>query len=215
MQLWEIALTGLSLAMDAFAVSMCKGVEMKKFIFKFALAIAGSFALFQMLMPLIGWVVVTLLREAIESGSDIGVQIIEQSDHWIAFALLGFLGVKMIIDAVKPWFKKRRALKRGEEYVEEAPDPDAPVRLGVKTLLVMSVATSIDALAVGVTFGLLENINIWTSIGIIGAITFTLCLVGVLIGVKVGARFQHKAEFLGGVVLIALGIKILVEHLIA
>ncbi len=215
MQLWEIALTGLSLAMDAFAVSMCKGVEMKKFIFKFALAIAGSFALFQMLMPLIGWCVVTLLREAIESGSDTGVHIIEQSDHWIAFALLGFLGVKMIIDAVKPWFKKRRALKRGEEYVEEAPDPDAPVRLGVKTLLVMSVATSIDALAVGVTFGLLENINIWTSIGIIGAITFTLCLVGVLIGVKVGARFQHKAEFLGGVVLIALGIKILVEHLIA
>ena len=215
MQLWEIALTGLSLAMDAFAVSMCKGVEMKKFIFKFALAIAGSFALFQMLMPLIGWGVVTLLREAIESGSDIGVQIIEQSDHWIAFALLGFLGVKMIIDAVKPWFKERRALKRGEEYVEEAPDPAAPVRLGIKTLLVMSVATSIDALAVGVTFGLLENINIWTSIGIIGAITFTLCLVGVLIGVKVGARFQHKAEFLGGVVLIALGIKILVEHLIA
>ena len=215
MQLWEIALTGLSLAMDAFAVSMCKGVEMKKFIFKFALAIAGSFALFQMLMPLIGWVVVTLLREAIESGSDTGVQIIEQSDNWIAFALLGFLGVKMIIDAVKPWFKKRRALKRGEKYVEEALDPDAPVRLGVKTLLVMSVATSIDALAVGVTFGLLENINIWTSIGIIGAITFTLCLVGVLIGVKVGARFQHKAESLGGVVLIALGIKILVEHLIA
>lgn len=215
MQLWEIALTGLSLAMDAFAVSMCKGVEMKKFIFKFALAIAGSFALFQMLMPLIGWGVVTLLREAIESGSHTGVQIIEQSDHWIAFALLGFLGVKMIIDAVKPWFKERRALKRGEEYVEEAPDPDAPVRLGIKTLLVMSVATSIDALAVGVTFGLLENINIWTSIGIIGAITFALCLVGVLIGVKVGARFQHKAEFLGGVVLIALGIKILVEHLIA
>ncbi len=215
MQLWEIALTGLSLAMDAFAVSMCKGVAMKKFIFKFALAIAGSFALFQMLMPLIGWGVVTLLREAIESGSDTGVQIIEQSDHWIAFALLGFLGVKMIIDAVKPWFKKRRALKRGEEYVEEAPDPDAPVRLGIKTLLVMSVATSIDALAVGVTFGLLENINIWTSIGIIGATTFALCLVGVLIGVKVGARFQHKAEFLGGVVLIALGIKILVEHLIA
>ena len=168
-----------------------------------------------MLMPLIGWGVVTLLREAIESGSDTGVQIIEQSDHWIAFALLGFLGVKMIIDAVKPWFKKRRALKRGEEYVEEAPDPDAPVRLGIKTLLVMSVATSIDALAVGVTFGLLENINIWTSIGIIGAITFALCLVGVLIGVKVGARFRHKAEFLGGVVLIALGIKILVEHLIA
>ena len=216
MELWEIALTGLSLAMDAFAVSMCKGVEMKKFIFKYALLIAGSFALFQMLMPLIGWGAVTLLRGAIESGTESGVEIIQKSDHWIAFILLAFLGIKMIADSLKPWCKKRRALKWGEEYTEEdAADPDAPVRLGVKTLLVMSVATSIDALAVGVTFGLLENINIWLSIGIIGAITLVLCFAGVAIGVKVGARFRHKAEFLGGLVLIALGLKILIEHLIA
>ena len=87
--------------------------------------------------------------------------------------------------------------------------------MGVKTLLVMSVATSIDALAVGVTFGLLESINIWIAIGIIGAITLVLCLIGVVIGIKVGAKFQHKAEFLGGLVLIALGLKILIEHLIA
>lgn len=215
MELWEIALTGLSLAMDAFAVSMCKGVEMKKFILKYTVLIAGSFALFQMLMPLIGWGVVTLLRGAIEGGTDGGVEIIRQADHWIAFALLAFLGVKMIVDAVKPWYKKRRAAKRGEEYAEEAPDPDRPVKLGVKTLLVMSVATSIDALAVGVTFGLLESINIWVSIGIIGAITLVLCFIGVIIGIKVGAKFRHKAEFLGGLVLIALGLKILIEHLIA
>ena len=215
MELWEIALTGLSLAMDAFAVSMCKGVEMKKFIFKYALLIAGSFALFQMLMPLIGWGVVTLLRGAIEGGTANGVEIIQKSDHWIAFILLGFLGVKMIADSIKPWYKKRRAVKRGEEYEEETPAADAPVKLGVNTLLVMSVATSIDALAVGVTFGLLESINIWIAIGIIGAITLVLCLIGVVIGIKVGAKFQHKAEFLGGLVLIALGLKILIEHLIA
>ena len=215
MELWEIALTGFSLAMDAFAVSMCKGVEMKKFIFRYALLIAGSFALFQMLMPLIGWGVVTLLRGAIEGGTANGVEIIQKSDHWIAFILLGFLGVKMIADSIKPWYKKRRAIKRGEEYEEETPAADAPVKLGVKTLLVMSVATSIDALAVGVTFGLLESINIWIAIGIIGAITLVLCLIGVVIGIKVGAKFQHKAEFLGGLVLIALGLKILIEHLIA
>ena len=87
--------------------------------------------------------------------------------------------------------------------------------MGVKTLLVMSIATSIDALAVGVTFGLLESINIWEAIGIIGAITLAVCFVGVIIGVKVGAKFRHKAEFLGGLVLIALGLKILIEHLTA
>ena len=215
MELWEIALTGLSLAMDAFAVSMCKGVEMKKFIFKYALLIAGSFALFQMLMPLIGWGAVTLLRGAIESGTESGVEIIQKSDHWIAFILLAFLGIKMMADSLKPWCKKRRALRRGEENVQETPDSNAPVKLGVKTLFVMSVATSIDALAVGVTFGLLENINIWISIGIIGAITLAVCLIGVVIGIKVGAKFQHKAEFLGGVVLIAIGLKILIEHLMA
>ena len=215
MELWEIALTGLSLAMDAFAVSMCKGVEMKKFIFKYALLIAGSFALFQMLMPLIGWGAVTLLRGAIESGTESGVEIIQKSDHWIAFILLAFLGIKMMADSLKPWCKKRRALRRGEEYVQETPDSNAPVKLGVKTLFVMSVATSIDALAVGVTFGLLENINIWISIGIIGAITLAVSLIGVVIGIKVGAKFQHKAEFLGGVVLIAIGLKILIEHLMA
>ena len=215
MELWEIALTGFSLAMDAFVVSMCKGVEMKKFIFKYALLIAVSFALFQMIMPLIGWGVVTLLRGAIEGGTANGVEIIQKSDHWIAFILLGFLGVKMIADSIKPWCKKRRAVKRGEEYEEETPAADAPVKLGVKTLLVMSVATSIDALAVGVTFGLLESTNIWIAIGIIGAITLVLCLTGVVIGIKVGAKFQHKAEFLGGLVLIALGLKILIEHLIA
>ena len=215
MELWEIALTGLSLAMDAFAVSMCKGVEMKKFIFKYALLIAGSFALFQMLMPLIGWGAVTLLRGAIESGTESGVEIIQKSDHWIAFILLALLGIKMMADSLKPWCKKRRALRRGEEYVQETPDSNAPVKLGVKTLFVMSVATSIDALAVGVTFGLLENINIWISIGIIGAITLAVCLIGVVIGIKVGAKFQHKAEFLGGVVLIAIGLKILIEHLMA
>ena len=204
MGLLEIILTAIGLSMDAFAVSICKGLSTKDVRLKHSLIVGLYFGLFQALMPVAGYFLGYNFQEAISA-----------IDHWIAFILLGFLGVKMIADSIKPWYKKRRAIKRGEEYEEETPAADAPVKLGVKTLLVMSVATSIDALAVGVTFGLLESTNIWIAIGIIGAITLVLCLIGVVIGIKVGAKFQHKAEFLGGLVLIALGLKILIEHLIA
>lgn len=189
MTVWEILLIGLGVSADAFAVSMCKGVEMKKIIWKYALLIALFFGGFQMIMPLIGWGAGSLFQKYIT-----------EFDHWIAFGLLLFLGGKMIYDGI---FDKDEK-KEGEE--------DKPLKLGLATLLVMAIATSIDALAVGVTFAFL-SVNIWLAVGIIGATTFTFSLVGVGIGVKVGDKFRNKAEILGGVILILLGVKILLEHL--
>ena len=188
MSIWEILLIGLGVSADAFAVSMCKGVEMKKFIFKYALLIALFFGGFQMLMPLIGWAAGTLFEKHIT-----------QFDHWIAFGLLLLLGGKMIYDGI---FDKDEQ-KEGEEK---------PLKLGFVTLLVMAIATSIDALAVGVTFAFLK-VNIWMAVSIIGATTFAFSLVGVGIGVKVGDKFKNKAEIFGGVILILIGVKILLEHL--
>lgn len=188
MSIWEILLIGLGVSADAFAVSMCKGVEMKKFILKYALLIALFFGGFQMLMPLIGWGAGSLFQKYITS-----------VDHWIAFGLLLILGGKMIYDGIFDKDKK----EEGEEK---------PLQLGLVTLLVMAVATSIDALAVGVTFAFL-SVNIWLAISVIGATTFTFSLIGVGIGVKVGDKFKNKAEILGGVILILLGVKILLEHL--
>ena len=188
MSIWDILLIGLGVSADAFAVSMCKGVEMKKFIFKYALLIALFFGGFQMLMPLIGWAAGTLFEKYIT-----------QFDHWIAFGLLLLLGGKMIYDGI---FDKDEQ-KEGEEK---------PLKLGFVTLLVMAIATSIDALAVGVTFAFLK-VNIWMAVSIIGATTFAFSLVGVGIGVKVGDKFKNKAEIFGGVILILIGLKILLEHL--
>ena len=189
MTVWEILLIGLGVSADAFAVSMCKGVEMKKIIWKYALLIALFFGGFQMIMPLIGWGAGSLFQKYIT-----------EFDHWIAFGLLLLLGGKMIYDGI---FDKDEK-KEGDE--------DKPLKLGLATLLVMAIATSIDALAVGVTFAFL-SVNIWLAVGIIGATTFTFSLVGVGIGVKVGDKFRNKAEILGGVILILLGVKILLEHL--
>lgn len=189
MTVWEILLIGLGVSADAFAVSMCKGVEMKKIIWKYALLIALFFGGFQMIMPLIGWGAGSLFQKYIT-----------EFDHWIAFGLLLLLGGKMIYDGI---FDKDEK-KEGDE--------DKPLKLGLGTLLVMAIATSIDALAVGVTFAFL-SVNIWLAVGIIGATTFAFSLIGVFIGVKVGDKFKNKAEILGGVILILLGVKILLEHL--
>lgn len=189
MTVWEILLIGLGVSADAFAVSMCKGVEMKKIIWKYALLIALFFGGFQMIMPLIGWGAGSLFQKYIT-----------EFDHWIAFGLLLFLGGKMIYDGI---FDKDEK-KEGDE--------DKPLKLGFFTLLVMAIATSIDALAVGVTFAFLK-VNVWIAVSIIGATTFSFSLVGVGIGVKVGDKFKNKAEILGGVILILLGVKILLEHL--
>ncbi len=184
----ELALIAVGLSMDAFAVSVCKGLGMKRLDMGQALVIALFFGGFQALMPLAGW--------ALGSGFQ---SYIEPVDHWIAFALLAFIGGKMLYDA----------------FHEE--DGDEPVageaaRLDLKEILMLAIATSIDALAVGVSFAFLQ-VDIVPAISLIGVITFALSLVGVAAGHQFGARFEKPATIVGGVVLILIGLKILLEHL--
>lgn len=185
---WEILLTGVALAMDAFAVSICKGIKMPKLRKLHIVIIALFFGGFQMLMPLIGWLL----------GSQF-VQYISKFDHWIAFALLAFIGVKMAIESFKH---------------EEEDCCKCDSKLDLKELVVLAIATSIDALAVGITFALYPDINILPSISIIGIVTFVICAGGVVIGHKFGAKFKSKAELLGGIVLVIIGLKLLIEGLL-
>lgn len=211
MRIWEIFLTGLSLSADACAVAMCKGVEMKRFVLRYALLIALCFGLFQALMPLIGWAVASQFAEYITA-----------ADHWIAFALLAFLGVKMFADGIESEkeLKESRTGKAAPSPLLLAHPPRVtllPFRterlaLGFRTLLVMSVATSIDALAVGVSFAFLA-VDIWLSVALIGVTTFVVSFLGVLVGTKAGGKFRGKAELAGGVLLFLIGLKILLEHL--
>ncbi len=209
MQIWEIFLTGASLSADACAVAMCKGVEMRRFVLKYAVVIALCFGLFQALMPLIGWAVASQFAEYIT-----------EADHWIAFALLALLGAKMFKEGIE----SEKELREARALTKDADPLPYPVRItllpkkeerldiGVKTLIVMSVATSIDALAVGVSFAFLA-VNIWLAIALIGATTFCISLLGVLVGTKAGGKFRGKAELAGGVLLFLIGLKILLEHL--
>lgn len=184
----ELVLIAVGLSMDAFAVSLCKGLCMKKLQWSHALIIALFFGAFQAAMPLIGWLLGTQFE-----------RYITPVDHWIAFALLGYIGGKMLWDAFHE-----------KESADESCDIEP--KLDMKELLTLSVATSIDALAVGITFAFLQ-MDILPAVCLIGVITFALSLVGVVIGNRFGARFQKKAEITGGVVLIAIGLKILLEHL--
>lgn len=188
MRIWELLLLAAGLAMDAFAVSLCQGLSLKRLRYSQAAIIALCFGFFQAFMPVLGWLLGTQFEEYIV-----------QYDHWIAFALLSFIGGKMLFDAFKPQSHDDEQTALHE-------------KLKASELLLLSVATSIDALAVGVTFAFLQT-DIVSAAGIIGIITFAICFVGVLIGHKFGAKFQNKAEIAGGVVLILIGIKILLEHL--
>lgn len=185
----EILLTGIGLAMDAFAVSICKGIKMPQLKKRYIALIAVFFGGFQMLMPLFGWLLGIQL-----------VQYISAFDHWIAFALLAFIGGKMAIES----------FKNDEDECEEC-----NAGLDIKELFLLAIATSIDALAVGITFSLYPETNIISSVGIIGAVTFVICAAGVVIGHKFGSKFKSKAELLGGIVLIVIGLKLLIEGLIA
>ena len=188
---------------------MCKGVEMRRFVLKYAVVIALCFGLFQALMPLIGWAVASQFAEYIT-----------EADHWIAFALLALLGAKMFKEGIE----SEKELREARALTKDASPLPYPVRItllpkkeerldiGVKTLIVMSVATSIDALAVGVSFAFLA-VNIWLAIALIGATTFCISLLGVLVGTKAGGKFRGKAELAGGVLLFLIGLKILLEHL--
>ena len=182
----ELLLLAVGLSMDAFAVSVCKGLSMKKADMKAGAVCGIWFGGFQALMPLIGYFLGTMFAGAIKS-----------VDHWIAFALLAIIGVNMLKEA----FSK--------ECDCESHDAD----LSVKTMFIMAVATSIDALAVGISLAMTGNVNIFTAVALIGVITFALSVAGVKIGNVFGSRFEKKAQAAGGIILVLLGLKILLEHL--
>ena len=188
----ELLLLAIGLAMDAFAVSIGNGLSMKKQNPKAALAIAFSFGLFQALMPTLGY----FLGSAFED-------IIRQFDHFIALIFLGFIGGKMIFDGIKELI----ADKKGE--TEELPE----FRLTFGKLLIQAIATSIDALIVGVSFAALPDVNIWTAVLLIGAVTFAISLIGVFSGKKFGQLLGSKAEIFGGVILVGIGLKVFIEHI--
>lgn len=186
MGIGEIIFIGVGLSADAFSVAVCKGLNMRKLNLKHGYIIALFFGVFQALMPLIGYLLGTGFSSYIEA-----------VDHWIAFVLLAFIGGKMAIEAIRD---------KGDDEEEKS---DA---LNLGELTVMAVATSIDALAVGITFAFLD-VKIIPAAVIIGVTTFALSLAGVLIGNKFGAKYKNKAELAGGIILILIGLKILLEHL--
>ena len=180
----ELFLIAIGLSADAFAVAVCKGLNMKKVNGKIAVIIGLFFGGFQALMPLIGWV----LGKQFES-------YIVSFDHWVAFVLLAFIGGKMI----------KESFEKECECCEKE-------LLDIKEIFVLAIATSIDALAVGITFAFL-NVNILESITLIGCTTFILSVIGVYLGAKFGAKYKNKAELAGGIILVLIGLKILLEHL--
>lgn len=184
----ELLLIGVGLSMDAFAVSICQGLSMTKIKWGHALTVGLYFGGFQALMPFTGWML----------GSQFAGRI-QQYDHWVAFVLLVLIGGNMIREALS-----------GEE--DEAEDAAVGAGLDHKKLFLMAIATSIDALAVGVTFAFLD-IAILPAIGIIGTTTFFISVAGVAVGCWFGARYKKRAEITGGVILVLLGVKILLEHL--
>lgn len=182
MGLWELLVIAIGLSMDAFAVSVCKGLSVEKVKLRHGLTVGVYFGGFQALMPLIGYF--------------LGVQfqgLICSIDHWIAFLLLGLIGANMVREALGE-----------EEHVDAS--------FSVKAMIPLAVATSIDALAVGVTFAFLQ-VHMVPAVSFIGVVTFLLSAVGLWVGNIFGARYKAKAEIFGGIVLIAMGIKILLEHL--
>ena len=183
MSILEISLIGIGLAMDAFAVSICKGLAMKKMNYKKAIIIALFFGIFQALMPVLGYVLGTTFAAKIAA-----------IDHWIAFILLALIGFNMI----------KEALGSEEDEIDDT--------LDIGNLLMLSIATSIDALAVGITFAFFD-VSIVLSTSLIGIITFVICIIGVKVGHVFGEKYKSKAELMGGIILIAMGLKILIEHL--
>lgn len=197
MDFLSLFLIAVSLAMDAFAVSITNGVTADHFNKRKAVLAAACFGVFQFVMPLIGWLLGTGAYSLISS-----------FDHWIAFVLLAFIGGRMIFEAVREM--------RNPEHEKSG------IALDGKMILMQGVATSIDALAVGISFAALAismrfsllTINIWSSCLLIGAVAFVLSLTGGLLGKKIGGFFKNKAGIIGGVILILIGVKILLEHLI-
>lgn len=185
MDLFDLLMTAVALSMDAFAVSISKGLSVRKLRVRHAFITGAYFGGFQALMPLLGFLLASSFAAAIE-----------RFDHWIAFAMLALIGANMV----------REALSSEEEHLTDAFD--------LKTMLPLAIATSIDALATGVSFALTDT-NIWLAIAVTGVTTFLFSAVGVKIGNVFGTKYKSKAELFGGIILILMGVKILVEHLTA
>ena len=186
MNLMELFLLAVGLSMDAFAVAICKGLGSAKFSCRKALLVGLYFGGFQALMPLIGYFLGTQFSESIQA-----------YDHWVAFVLLAFIGGKMMKEALTP--TPECDMEKNRDF-----------RVG--TMLVLALATSIDALAVGVSLAFLQ-VDILPAVLFIGCVTFLLSTLGVKVGNLFGMRYKSKAEILGGVILICIGLKILLEHL--
>ena len=184
MGIGELLLIAVGLAMDAFAVAICKGLSVEKLDWKKYLCVGLWFGGFQALMPLIGYFLGISFEKYITT-----------FDHYIAFGLLVLIGGNML----------REGLSHDDEKVNDS--------FAFGTMLILALATSIDALAVGVTFGLLPNVDIWIAIAFIGIITMLLSMLGLKIGNVFGEKYKNKAEIAGGIILILMGIKILLEHL--
>lgn len=186
MRIGELLLLALGVSMDAFAVSICKGLATRQHAWKASVACGLWFGGFQAMMPLIGFYLGSLFAAAISS-----------IDHWVAFGLLAVIGVNM--------------LKEAAEECQDCQEHDAD--LSVKTMFLMAVATSIDALAVGISLAMAGNVNIALAVTLIGCFTCGMSALGVQVGSAFGSRFERKAQIAGGVILILLGVNILLEHL--
>lgn len=183
MDLLTLFTLAVGLSMDAFAVAVCKGLAMRKLTMKNAVIVGAWFGGFQALMPAVGYVLGVQFKDKITA-----------IDHWIAFVLLGLIGFNMI----------KEALSKEEEEANDS--------LAFREMFVLAIATSIDALAIGITFAFL-SVNIGAAVSFIGVITFLLSTLGVKVGNVFGTKYKSKAELAGGVILILLGLKILLEHL--
>lgn len=184
MGFWELVVLAVGLSMDAFAVSICKGLALQRVSWKECCIAGAWFGGFQALMPLLGYLLGTQFEQFVTS-----------VDHWIAFVLMGIIGGNMI----------REALSKDEDKLDGS--------LAFKTMLLLAIATSIDALAVGITFALLPDVNLPAAVSFIGATTFILSAVGLKVGNVFGLKYKSRAEIAGGIILILLGVKILLEHL--
>ena len=184
MGFWELVVLAVGLSMDAFAVSICKGLALQRVSWKECCIAGAWFGGFQALMPTLGYLLGTTFERYITS-----------VDHWVAFVLLCLIGGNML----KEGFSK-------EQQEESA-------SFGFKSMLPLALATSVDALAVGITFALLPDVHIFRAVGLIGAITFCLSAAGLKVGNIFGLRYKSRAEIVGGIILILIGVKILLEHL--
>ena len=193
MGIGELLLLAVGVSMDAFAVSICKGLAMKKATLKASMTCGLWFGGFQALMPTIGFFLGTLFAEAIQA-----------VDHWVAFVLLGIIGINMLKEA----FEKEECSCCSVDGCN-----DQGADLSVKTMFILAVATSIDALAVGISLAMAGNVNIWMAALFIGMCTCGFSAAGVQIGNVFGSRYEKKSQLAGGLILVIIGLKILLEHL--